>query len=334
MITEKQILEALSHVDDPDLNKDLVTLKMIENISINELEVKFDVVLTTPACPMKDMIKNACINAVKHFVDANAVVTPNMTAKVTTKRNKNEALPLVKNIVAVTSGKGGVGKSTISANLAKKLAQLGASVGVLDADIYGPSIPVLFSCDEKPKSADGKMQPILVDGVKIMSIGFLVKKEQPIVWKGPMLSTAIKQLINDVNWGELDYLIIDLPPGTGDAQLTIVQSLPLTGVIAVTTPGELSIADCRKAIGMFAIPGIKTPVLGLVENMSWFSPPESEMQYKIFGDIGAKELADEWEIEVLEHIPIFLPSEKDKLYNHFLNLAERTAQKIAVLNNK
>jgi ATP-binding protein involved in chromosome partitioning len=305
-VTKEAVLEALSHVDDPDLKKDLVTLNMIKNIEIEPGIVKFDVELTTPACPMKDMIQNACVNAVKHFVSKELEVTPNMTSRVTTSREEKEVLPGVKNIIAVASGKGGVGKSTVAVNLARSLANTGASVGVLDADIYGPSMPTMFGLQgQKPKQVDGKMEPLVKDGIKVISIGFLVDEEQAIVWRGPMASSAIKQFTTDVNWGELDYLILDLPPGTGDIHLTIAKQVPVSGAVIVTTPQTVALADCKKAVNMFLNPNIKVPVFGIVENMSYFSPEDNpDKKYYLFGKDGGKALADQFKLPLLGQIPL------------------------------
>jgi ATP-binding protein involved in chromosome partitioning len=304
-VTEEAILSALSHVDDPDLKKDLVTLNMIQNIAIEDKLVRFDVVLTTPACPMKDMIQNACVNAVKHFVSNELVVEPNMTSNVTTNRETKEVLPGVKNIIAVASGKGGVGKSTVAVNLARSLSDLGASVGVLDADIYGPSMPTMFGLQgQKPAQVDGKMEPLVKDGIKVISIGFLVDESQAIVWRGPMASSAIKQFTTDVNWGDLDYLILDLPPGTGDIHLTIAKQVPVSGAVVVTTPQTVALADCKKAVNMFLNPNINVPMFGIIENMSYFSPEDApEKKYYLFGKDGGKMLADQFKLPLLGQIP-------------------------------
>ncbi|MFT5723900.1 MAG: ATP-binding protein involved in chromosome partitioning [Bacteroidia bacterium] len=304
-ITKEAILSALSHVDDPDLNKDLVTLNMIQKIEIDENQIRFDVVLTTPACPMKDMIQNACVNAVQHFVSKDLEVIPNMTSNVTSSREEKEVLPGVKNIIAVASGKGGVGKSTVAINLARSLSDSGASVGVLDADIYGPSMPTLFGLQGgNPKQVDGKMEPLMKDGIKVMSIGFLVDENQAIVWRGPMASSAIKQFTTDVNWGELDYLILDLPPGTGDIHLTISKQVPVSGSIIVTTPQTVALADCKKAVNMFINPNINVPVFGIVENMSYFSPKDQpDKKYYLFGKGGGTLLAEQFDLPLLGEIP-------------------------------
>jgi ATP-binding protein involved in chromosome partitioning len=311
MITTEKVLEALSQVQEPDLGKDLVTLNMVKDIVIDGLNVSFTVVLTTPACPLKDMIRGACENAVKILVDKNALVTVNFTANVGSNRKDNQAtLPNVKNIIAVGSGKGGVGKSTVSVNLALALAKGGAKVGIMDADIYGPSIPIMLGIKgERPlmKDVDGKgmIVPIDVMGLKAMSIGLLIDDRQAVVWRGPMASSALKQFVTDVLWGELDYLIIDLPPGTGDIHLTMVQTIPVTGAVIVTTPQEVALADAKKAIMMFDGPQIKVPILGVVENMAYFTPPElPDNKYYIFGQDGGKRLADMFEIPFLGQLPI------------------------------
>jgi len=310
-MTNEDILKALSNVQEPDLGKDLVTLNMIKDIAIEGKKVSFTVVLTTPACPLKDMIMNACINAVKILVDKEAEVTVNFTSNTSTNR-KDAKLILggVKNIIAVVSGKGGVGKSTISSNLALALAKGGAKVGLMDADIYGPSQHIMFGVrGERPMmtEVDGKglIEPIEKFGIKMMSIGLLIDEKQAVIWRGPMVSSAIKQFVSEVNWGELDYLVIDMPPGTGDIHLTIVQTVPVTGVIVVTTPQLVALADAKKGIAMFGQAQLKVPVIGLVENMSYFTPAElPNNQYFIFGKNGGKNLAEEFDIPFLGQIPI------------------------------
>lgn len=310
-MTEQEILNALSNVQEPDLGKDLVTLKMIRDISITGNAVFFTVVLTTPACPMKDLIGNACINAVKLLVSKEAIVTVNFTSNTTSNRkDNNNVLSGVKNIIAVVSGKGGVGKSTVSSNLALALSQGGAKVGLMDADIYGPSIHIMFGVrGERPlmKEVDGKgkIVPLERYGIKLMSIGLLVDEKQAVVWRGPMVSSTIRQFVTDVDWGELDYLVIDMPPGTGDIHLTVVQTVPVTGVIVVTTPQLVALADARKGIAMFSQAQLKVPVIGLVENMSYFTPKElPENRYYIFGKEGGKKLASEYDLPFLGEIPI------------------------------
>jgi ATP-binding protein involved in chromosome partitioning len=311
-MTEQDILKALSNVQEPDLGKDLVTLNMVKDISIKGNTVFFTVVLTTPACPMKDMINNACINAIKLLVNKEAEVHVNFSANTTTARLKGDnMLPGVKNIIAVVSGKGGVGKSTVAANLALALAEGGAKVGLMDADIYGPSVPIMFGVrGHRPMMKDGGngkglIIPIEKYGIKLMSIGLLVDDKSAVVWRGPMASSAIKQFISDVDWGELDYLVIDMPPGTGDIHLTIVQTVPVTGVVVVTTPQEVAFADAKKGIAMFGQTQIKVPIIGLVENMSWFTPAElPDNKYYIFGKEGGLRLAEEYDLPLLGQIPL------------------------------
>ena len=310
-MTNEDILKALSNVQEPDLGKDLVTLNMVKDIKIEDNNVSFTVVLTTPACPLKDMIMNACINAIKILVNKEAVVTVNFTSNTSSNRKDGKTiLKGVKNIIAVVSGKGGVGKSTVSSNLALALAQGGAKVGLMDADIYGPSQHIMFGVrGERPlmREVDGKglIVPIERFGIKMMSIGLLIDEKQAVVWRGPMVSSAIRQFVSEVDWGELDYLVIDMPPGTGDIHLTIVQTVPVTGVIVVTTPQLVALADAKKGIAMFAQAQINVPIIGLVENMSYFTPAELPgNKYYIFGKEGGRRLADEYDIPFLGQIPL------------------------------
>jgi ATP-binding protein involved in chromosome partitioning len=311
MMTPEAILNALSNVQEPDLGKDLVTLNMVKDVAIEGNDVSFTVVLTTPACPMKDMIKNACINAVQLLVKKEAIVTVNFTSNTSTNRmDAKTILGGVKNIIAVVSGKGGVGKSTVAANLALAIAESGAKVGLMDADIYGPSQHIMFGIrGERPMMKEnggkGLIVPIEKFGIKVISIGLLIDEKQAVVWRGPMVSSAIRQFVSDVDWGELDYLIIDMPPGTGDIHLTMVQTVPVTGVIVVTTPQLVALADAKKGVAMFGQAQLKVPIIGLVENMSYFTPAElPENKYYIFGKDGGKNLADEFEIPFLGQIPL------------------------------
>eukprot|EP01118_Nematostelium_gracile_P005150 TRINITY_DN1619_c0_g2_i9.p1 TRINITY_DN1619_c0_g2~~TRINITY_DN1619_c0_g2_i9.p1 ORF type:complete len:270 (-),score=49.74 TRINITY_DN1619_c0_g2_i9:50-859(-) len=266
IISNEQVLAALRNVEDPDLKRDLVTLNMIKDLKIEDKNISFTLELTTPACPMKDMLKNACTNAVKHFVDAEANVLINITSRVT-KPVDSSQLDNIKNIILVSSGKGGVGKSTVASNLAIALAADGAKVGLIDADIYGPSVPTMFGLiDAKPnarETAAGKtlILPIEKYGIKLLSLGFFADPNQPVPWRGPMASNAIKQLFNDADWGELDYLIVDLPPGTGDIHITITQSFPIAGAVIVTTPQQVALADTRKGLQMFRMPGINLSLI-------------------------------------------------------------------------
>lgn len=309
-MTQDEILKALSTVQEPDLGKDLVTLNMVRDIEINGDEISFTVILTTPACPLKDMIGNDCKKAIRQ-IHANAIVKVNFESSTTTIRaDKSAVLPGVKNIICVVSGKGGVGKSTVSANLALALAQGGATVGLMDADIYGPSMPIMFGVrGERPlmTEVNGKAMilPLERYGIRLLSIGLLVDEKNAVVWRGPMASSAIRQFITDVNWGELDYLVIDMPPGTGDIHLTLVQTAPVTGAVVVTTPQDVALADARKGIAMFSQSQLNVPVIGLVENMSYFTPAElPDHKYYIFGKEGGKRLADEYDIPFLGQIPL------------------------------
>ena len=309
-MTENDILQALSTVQEPDLKKDLVTLNMVRDVEIDGDNISFTVVLTTPACPLKDLIASDCVKAIKNF-NANANVKVNFESSTTTIRaDKSTVLPGVKNIIAVVSGKGGVGKSTVSANLALALAQGGATVGLMDADIYGPSVPIMFGVrGERPMmtEVDGKGMIIPLEryGIKLLSIGLLVDEKNAVVWRGPMASSAIRQFITDVHWGELDYLVIDMPPGTGDIHLTLIQTAPVTGVVVVTTPQDVALADARKGIAMFGQAQMNVPIIGLVENMSYFTPAELPgHKYYIFGKEGGKRLADEYDLPFLGQIPL------------------------------
>ena len=310
-MTEEAILQALSNVQEPDLGKDLVTLNMVKDVKINGNDVSFTIVLTTPACPMKDMMRTASENAVKLLVNKEANVQVNFTANTTSTRKENlQILSGVKNIIAVVSGKGGVGKSTISANIALALAEGGASVGLMDADIYGPSVPIMFGVrGARPmmKDIDGKgyIVPLEKYGIKLMSIGLLVDEKNAVVWRGPMASSAIKQFVTEVDWGPLDYLIIDMPPGTGDIHLTLMQTVPVTGVVIVTTPQAVALADAKKGIAMFGQAQINVPIIGLAENMAYFTPEElPNNKYFLFGKEGGKKLAEEYDLAFLGQIPL------------------------------
>jgi ATP-binding protein involved in chromosome partitioning len=311
-MTKEKILEALSNVQEPDLGKDLVTLNMVKDIEINGNDVSFTIILTTPACPMKDMMGTASTNAIKLLVNKEANVKVNFTSNTTTKRtDPGTVLPKVKNIIAVVSGKGGVGKSTVAANLALALSQGNAKVGLMDADIYGPSVPIMFGVrGERPMMMDiGAEKPVIAPiekyGIKLMSIGLLVDEKSAVVWRGPMASSAIRQFVTDVYWEELDYLVIDMPPGTGDIHLTLMQTVPVTGAVIVTTPQDVALADAKKGIAMFGQAQLNVPVIGLVENMSYFTPAElPDNKYYIFGKDGGKRLADEYDIPFLGQIPL------------------------------
>lgn len=309
-MTQQDILKALSTVEEPDLRDDLVSLNMVRDIAIEGNYVSFTVVLTTPACPLKDRIKNDCIRAIKK-INSEAVVNVKFSSSTTTVRaDKSNVLPGVKNIIAVVSGKGGVGKSTVAANLALALSQGGARVGLMDADIYGPSVPIMFGVrGERPMMTNIKDKAMIVPleryGIQLLSIGLLVDEKNAVVWRGPMASSAIRQFITDVLWGELDYLVIDMPPGTGDIHLTMMQTAPVTGVVVVTTPQDVALADAKKGIAMFSQAQLNVPIIGLVENMSYFVPAElPDNKYYIFGKEGGKRLADEYDLPFLGQIPL------------------------------
>jgi ATP-binding protein involved in chromosome partitioning len=310
-MTQQDVLDALSQVQEPDLKKDLVTLQMIKDIKIEENTVSFTIILTTPACPLKEKIRTDCIKAIQKNLGEEIIVVIDFTAQTSSNRVDTKALlPKVKNIIAVVSGKGGVGKSTVAANFALALSKGGAKVGLMDADIYGPSVPIMFGLrGQRPfmNTVDGKdmIMPMEKFGIKVMSIGLLVDEKSAVVWRGPMASSAIKQFVTDVFWDELDYLIIDMPPGTGDIHLTLVQTVPVTGAIVVTTPQEVAVADAKKAIAMFGQAQIKVPIIGLVENMAWFTPAElPDNKYYIFGKEGGKKMADQYDIPFLGEIPL------------------------------
>lgn len=352
-ITIQSVIDALKHVDDPDLKKDLVTLNMVKDVSVEGKNVSFTVVLTTPACPMKDMIHNACMNAILHYVDKEAKVKINMTATVTTKKEKDETtLRDVKNIIAVASGKGGVGKSTIAANLALGLSLQGAKVGLVDADIYGPSQHIMFGVvNEGPSSADfngqKKMAPVENYGIKLNSIGFLAGPNQVIALRGPMATKALSQLFYETVWGELDYLIVDLPPGTGDIQISLCSQIPLTGAVIVCTPQDVAIADARKGIALFQLPQTNVPILGLIENMAWFTPDElPNNKYFIFGQDGVKNLSEELKLPLLAQLPLVQSIRESSDAGRpavmqdntpqsiaFIELAQNVAQQIAIKNS-
>jgi ATP-binding protein involved in chromosome partitioning len=307
----ENVLKALSTVQEPDLGKDLVTLNMVKEIQINGNDLSFTVVLTTPACPLKDLIKNNCIKAIQDQIGNEIQVRVNFIAEMNSNRTGPEnILPKVKNIIAVVSGKGGVGKSTIASNFALALSADGAKVGLMDADIYGPSVPIMFGVrGERPmmRTVEGKgmILPLEKYGIRLMSIGLLIDEKNAVVWRGPMASSAIKQFVSDVIWDELDYLVIDMPPGTGDIHLTLLQSVPVTGVIVVSTPQDVALADAKKAIAMFAQAQLKAPIIGLVENMSYFVTDEAPThKYYIFGKDGGKRLAEEYDIPFLGQIPL------------------------------
>lgn len=307
-----KILEVLQPVQDPELQKSLVDLNMIRNVKVENGIATFTLVLTTPACPLREMIVDDCKKAVQTLPGIESVEVE-VTAETPQQKSVPDrtGVPGVKNIIAVSSGKGGVGKSTVAVNIAAALAQSGASVGMIDADIYGPNVPTMLGLEdavvEVRKEAHGDvMEPAIAQGIKLVSMGFLIDKDQPVIWRGPMLNGIIRQFLYQVDWGNLDYLIIDLPPGTGDAQLTLAQAVPMAGVVIVSTPQNVALLDARKGLKMFQQLGV--PILGVVENMSYFIPPDRpETQYDIFGSGGGDKIAQELGVPLIGCVPLEIP---------------------------
>jgi len=347
MVSQADILKALSVIIDPDFKKDIVSLGFVKDIVINASSVALTIELTTPACPVKEEFRRQADEALLALPGITAA-NITMSSKVVAAKSK-EGIPCVANIIAVASGKGGVGKSTTTVNLAVAMAQTGARVGLLDADIYGPSIPRMMGLTDKKPQIDRDTETIIPlenYGLKTMSIGYLVPKEQAMIWRGAMVAGALKQLLNDVEWGELDYLFIDMPPGTGDAQLTLTQTVPVTGAVMVTTPQDIALIDCHKGINMFD--KVHVPILGIVENMSQFICPHCGESSAIFAEGGADRLSQQHATDVLAHIPLDIQirqnaddgipivaampdSEQAKAYQA---LAGEVARKISILNRR
>ncbi len=343
------VLEVLRPVQDPELHKSLVELNMIRNVETTDGNVSFTLVLTTPACPLREFIVDDCKKAVQTLPGVKDIAI-DVTAETPQQKGlpDRSGIQGVKNIVAISSGKGGVGKSTVAVNIAVALARSGATVGLLDADIYGPNTPTMLGLDrgrvEVRKGPQGDvMEPAFNHGVKLVSMGFLIDKDQPVVWRGPMLNGIIRQFLYQVDWGELDYLLVDLPPGTGDAQLTLAQAVPMAGVVIVTTPQTVALLDARKGLKMFQQLGI--PILGIVENMSYFVPPDRpDQQYDIFGSGGGEKTAQELGIPLLGCVPLEIPlrqggdaglpivagSPNSASAKALLAIAERVAGKVSV----
>lgn len=321
-IRKEQILTALTHVLHPDYEKDLITLDLIQDLIVQEKYVAFTLEMPAENKPLAAELKKKCTEAIHKYVDAEAVLDITVGINISKKREleggddssgksqqqaqhqNTPILPGVKNIIAVASGKGGVGKSTVAANLAVSLSKAGYSVGLLDTDIYGPSVPTMFGVTERPNiTTDKKLVPVYKHGVHLVSMGFLVDTDQAMIWRGPMVTSAVKQFMQEVRWGDLDYLVLDLPPGTGDIQLTIVQTVPLTGAVIVSTPQRVALDDARKGVAMFS--KVDVPVLGIVENMAYFTPPDMpEKKYYIFGKHGARKLAQKLEVPFLGEVAL------------------------------
>ena len=347
-MNEKQIIKALSKVDDPDLKKDLISLNMIKNISIDNNVVSFEIVLTTPACPLKEQIKKDCLNElnkINNNVKYNITFSSNVVPF-----DKKTMIKNIKNIIAISSGKGGVGKSTIASNLAVGLGNMGAKTGLIDADIFGPSIPTMFNCEnEQPTIKKSKEKNIIVPieqyGIKLLSMGLLIPNNKAVVWRGPMASSAMKQLILDVEWGELDYLIVDLPPGTSDIHITLSQSFPVTGTVIISTPQKVSTNDAAKAISMYNQEQTNIPIIGLIENMSYFIDDNDKKNY-LFGKDGGKTLCNKFSIDFIGQIPIDkrisdgsdlgypIILKENKISDIFKTLSQNIARKIAINNSK
>ena len=303
-LSEQLILDALEQIIDPDLRKDIVTLGFIHDLVLDGGDVSFRIVLTTPACPVKEQME-AQANEIVRSLEGVTNVAITMDAEVPQGRGikNNIAIPGVKNIIAVSSGKGGVGKSTVAVNLAVSLAMDGAKVGIMDADVYGPNVPLMLGTGYgQPEVIDNKLIPIEAHGIKMISMAVLVPPDKPMILRGPMLHGVVRQFLTDVNWGELDYLIVDMPPGTGDVQLSLAQLVPVQGAVLVTTPQEVSLSDVRRAVKMFE--QVNVPVLGVIENMSYFIAPDTGNRYEIFGRGGGQKLADEYGLNFLGQVPL------------------------------
>ncbi len=349
-IDKQQVIEALCRVKDPGTGKDIIAARMVENLQTDGNNVNFNLVLPSLNSPHKSNLIFDCVATVKEvYHDAN--VNVHVVAKAPGSEEKSSSVPQIKNIIAVASGKGGVGKSTVSVNLALGLKLLGAKVGLIDADLYGPSIPTMFGLQgQRPRiqevNGQPKIIPLMAYDIPVMSIGFIIEPEQAVVLRGPRLAAIIKQFFNDVVWPDLDYLVVDLPPGTGDIQLTLVQTVPVTGAILVTTPQEVAIVDAVKAMNMFLMPSVNVPIIGVVENMAWFTPEDMpDRKYLLFGQGGGKRLAELAESVLLGQVPIVqgireggdagkpvVANPQSLVGEAFIKIAENTARQVEVRN--
>ena len=303
-ITEQGVLDALRRIEDPDLRKDIVTLGFIKDLRIAGGDVSFRIVLTTPACPVKEQMESLARQYVGELPGVSSV-NVTMDAEVPKGRGLGDkvVVPGVRNIIAVSSGKGGVGKSTVAVNLAVALAQKGANVGLMDADVYGPNVPLMLGVTAvRPEVVGNKLLPIAAHGVRLMSMATLKPGDEPMIFRGPILHGLVKQFLQDVLWGELDYLVVDMPPGTGDVQLSLSQLVPVQGAVLVTTPQEVAMADVRRALRMFET--VSVPILGIVENMSYFVAPDTGRRYNIFGEGGGRKLCEQYSVPFLGSVPL------------------------------
>jgi ATP-binding protein involved in chromosome partitioning len=346
-VSPAQVLDALRPIIDPDFGKSIVDLGFVKNLRISGGEVGFEIELTTPACPVKAEFERAArerVQALPGVTQVSVVMTSNTRGRSAAPGPQAAVLPGVRNVIAVASGKGGVGKSTVAVNLALALQASGAKVGLMDADVYGPSLPLLTGVRGRPRAEEKRIFPHEGLGLKLMSMGFFVTDDSPVIWRGPMVHGLIRQFLTDVEWGELDYLVVDMPPGTGDAALTLTQQAPLSGAVIVTTANDLSLIDARKGLHMFE--KVQVPVLGILENMSWFSPPDlPERRYHIFGKGGGQRTAAELGVDFLGEVPIdpriveggdagrpiVLEAPDSEAARAFRELAGRVARKLAVL---
>ncbi|MCL4370030.1 MAG: iron-sulfur cluster carrier protein ApbC [Chloroflexi bacterium] len=343
-VTKEDVLKVLGTVQEPELHRDLVSLGMVEDLQVEGSSVGFTVVLTTPACPLKSEIERQAREAVMAIPGVKEVQVK-LTSRVRTAQREKAMIPGVRNVIAVGSGKGGVGKSTVSVGLALALAESGAKVGLLDADVWGPNIPQMLGVQTPPQQDGDKILPALSHEVKMISMGFFVDESTPVIWRGPMVGKMVEQLLTDVDWGELDYLVVDLPPGTGDASLTLAQAIPLSGLVVVVTPQDVAVADALKAVSMFE--RLNIPILGIVENMSYFLCPHCNERTDIFGQGGARRIAEKHDVPLLGELPldpavraggdtgqpILVVAPQSPVSEAFRKMAGRVAARVSVLGS-